>query len=104
MYKLDISPKAVQDITNISSYISVQLHNPTAANKLIEQIHHSINLITEMPYMYPLCTLPKPTKYNYRKAVVKNYIIVYSVREQPEKRVVISRIVYAKTNYPNFIN
>lgn len=103
MYELFFSPKSIYDISEIGKYISVHLHNPTAANKLVDKIYKSIELLKETPYMYQVHYFKQPTKYQYRKIIVKNYLIFYRVTEEPTKKVVISRIIYAKSNYENIL-
>ena len=43
-------------------------------------------------------------KYNYRKLIVKNYIVFYRIEEKPEKAVIISRVLYAGSNFENLLD
>ena len=47
-----------------------------------------------MPVYRPLQTL----KYEYRKLLIKNYIMFYRVDER-EKLITVTRVVYAKSDY-----
>ena len=83
MYDIRYLPLAKQDMVNIVSYISHELLNPQAA---------------EFPYIHPMYYPPKPLIYEYRKRVVKNYIVFYRVDED-KKEIVISRVIYQRRNY-----
>ena len=101
MYKLEYLPNAHQDLINLVNYITYQLKNPIAADKLAEELIESAEKLTKMPYIHPLYFPIRPLKYEYRKLFVKNYIMFYRVEEQPIQRVIIARIIYAKSNYEN---
>ncbi|WP_430016628.1 type II toxin-antitoxin system RelE/ParE family toxin [Paenibacillus naphthalenovorans] len=52
--------------------------------------------------MYPKCQDNRLEKEGYRKAVIKNYILVYKVDEGAEK-VVILRFFYGAQDYNKLI-
>ena len=53
-YALHIYPKAIQDIDGILDYIANQLHNPTAAIKLIDDFESALETVCTMPLCCPL--------------------------------------------------
>lgn len=106
MYNIIYLPKANKDLLEIVRYISLTLNNPTAANNFTEQVNKSIGLLSEMPYMCPVHKTVSSNnhKYQYRKLIVKNYIVFYRIEEEPEKTVTISRVLYAGRDFRNTLN
>ena len=102
MYKLIFAPEFVKDLENTFDYISAILKVPNAAKKLMKKIDDSIIKLKEMPYMYPLCSEPLDAL-GYRKIVIENYILIYSVDEKSET-VNLRRSFYGKRKYINFFS
>jgi len=98
MYKLKYQAIARQDMVEIVTYISHDLQNPTAANKLAEEMVLTAEKLTEFPYVKATYTSPKPLKREYRKLNVKNYIMFYWVNEEI-KTVSIARVTYVRRDY-----
>lgn len=86
MYKLIFAPEFVKDLENTFDYISAILKVPNAAKK----------------FMYPLCSEPLDAL-GYRKIVIENYILIYSVDEKSET-VNLLRSFYGKRKYINFFS
>ncbi len=103
VYKLEYLPVALQDMAEIAQYISHDLNNPYAANNLSNEIIQRANLLTENPYANPSYIPIKPLKHEYRKLLIKNYLILYWVNEYT-KAVTIARVIYAKRNYERLLD
>ena len=106
-YKIEYLPSALRDLTEIADYIGVKLNNPEAADRLSENIVSMIDNLAEMlyryPIYYPLAAFPvNPLKLEYRKLVVKNYLVFYWVNEDKE-RVTIARVIYGGRNIDNML-
>ena len=106
-YKIEYLSSALRDLTEIADYIGVKLSNPEAADRLSESIVSTIDKLAEMPYRYPiyypLAAFPvKPLKMEYRKMVVKNYLVFYWVNEE-KQRVTIARVIYGGRNIDNIL-
>lgn len=95
MYKLEYLPAARQDMVDIMRYISRELCNPTAAERLAMELIHAGDSILGFPYANPAYTPIRPLKHEYRKRLVQNYIMFYWVDED-KKLVTIARVIYAK--------
>ena len=57
MAKIKLSPLAISDLQEIKSYISDDLSNPIAANRVINQIiddTHYLKLHPKWVYLFPL--------------------------------------------------
>lgn len=102
MYKVEYLPSALKDMSEIISYITKELDNRTAAGKLSEKFIETAGRIGDFPYSNPVYIPIKPLKNEYRKVVVENYLMFYSVNEE-EKTVTVSRVIYGKRNYDKTI-
>ena len=102
MYQLDFLPIARQDMTDIVRYISHELFNPTAAERLADEMIDAAERLTDFPYINAIHQSIKPLKKEYRKLFVKNYIMFYRIDEK-EKRVTIARVIYARRDYEKLL-
>ncbi|MCR5653273.1 MAG: type II toxin-antitoxin system RelE/ParE family toxin [Ruminococcus sp.] len=97
MYRVEYLLSAKQDLSEIALYIRDELCNPTAAINLVEEIIKVSERHANYPYSNPVYIPIKPLKNEYRKILVKNYMLFYTV-DETQKIVTISRIIYAKRN------
>lgn len=98
MYKLEYLPAARKDMLEIVQYISRELQNPDAADRLAVELVDAAKRVLTFPYATPACQLIRPLKHEYRKILVQNYLMFYWVDE--EKRLVtVARMIYAKRDY-----
>ena len=97
MYKLEFLPVAKNDMVEIVKYISDELKNPIAASKLAEELISSAENICTFPYSNNVYTPIQPLGLEYRRIIVKNYMMFYTVNEKT-KTVTIMRVIYAKRN------
>ena len=102
MYQLDYLPIAMQDMAEIAKYISHEIRNPQAAEKLAREMIEAADRLTEYPYANAMHTAVRPLKREYRKLTVRNYIMFYWVEEK-EKRIRIARVIYAGRNYEGLL-
>ena len=103
MYKLEFLPVAKNDMLEIVKYISDDLKNPQAASRLADEFVTAAENACQFPYANNVYTPIKPLKLEYRRIVVKNYLMFYTVDEQT-KTVTIMRVVYGKRDLSNQIN
>ena len=96
-YKLLYLEQAKDDLKEIAQYISEELQNVFAAERLIVKIIDSAENITSFPYSNSVYVPVKPLKQEYRKVFVDNFTIFYYVTEDC-KLVTVSRIVYSRRN------
>ena len=95
MYSLEYLKVARQDMVEVAKYISKELHDPTAALRLADEMVNSAEELTKFPYSNPVHFTAKPLKREYRKLMVKNYIMFYWIDEL-EMRVIIARVMYSR--------
>ena len=103
MYQLEYLPIAMQDMVEISRYISYELLNPTAASKLADEMIKVAEDIVAFPYSRPVHITPKSLKQEYRRLAVKNYVMFYWV-DETEKKIVIARVIYARRDFDKLLH
>lgn len=94
MYKLEFLPVAKEDMLEIIKYISGELKNKQAAENLAEEFIAAESL-RQFPYSHQVYSPLKPLKTEYRKIIIKNYLMFYTVDEK-EKTVTVMRVIYAR--------
>ena len=102
MYKLVVTELAHQDLDSIISYIAIQLMNPTAASDFLYEVDKCYGYLKSNPVMYSKCNDSRLEKEGYRKAVIKNYILVYKVDES-NKTVIVLRFFYGAREYTKLL-
>lgn len=102
MYRLEFLPIAMQDMTEIMGYISQDLSNPTAAERLANEMIEAAERLTDFPYINSVHLTVRPLKHEYRKQIVKSYIMLYWIDEQ-KKLVTISRVIYGRRDYEKLL-
>ena len=102
MYSVEYMPLAVQYMVEIVVYITRELNNPGAAERIAERLAEAGESLRDFPYAQPAYTPLRPLKHEYRKLLVENYMMLYWVTEA-EKRVTVARVVYARRNYAKLL-
>jgi len=92
----------MNDMVEIVRYISHQLCNPSAAENLANEMIAATEGLAQFPYAMPIHRTAKPLKNEYRKLIVRNYIIFYWV-DEATKTVVIARVLYAKRDHEQLL-
>lgn len=95
MYRIEYSERAIIDLNDIYNYIYYDLVNPIVAIRFRKQIPKSISNLQIFPYMGK-----KISNSNLRYIYFKNYLVIYSVKNQ---NVEIQRIFYKRQNFKNVI-
>lgn len=98
MYELEFLPVARRDIYEIVRYVAQKLQNPTAAQKLAEDLVSAAESLTAFPYANPVFVPLRPLEREYRRLIVRNYLMFYWVEERA-RRVVVARVIYAARDY-----
>ena len=98
MYKLEYLPAARKDMLEIVRYISKELQNPDAAERLAEKFIDAAEGVLKFPYATPAYHSIRPLGREYRKIPVQNYLMFYWINEE-EKIVTIARVIYAKREH-----
>ena len=102
MYKVEVTHHAEQDLDHIIAYISEKLAAPAAASDFIDAVYECYDYLENDPFLYEQCRDAKLKNEGYRRAVIKNYVLVYKVNEE-EKIVTAHRFFYGRQDYVNLI-
>lgn len=98
MYKVEYLPAARKDMLEIVRYISGELKNPDAADRLAVELVDAAESVLTFPYATPVYQPIRPLKHEYRKILAHNYLMFYWVDEE-KKLVTVARVVHAKRDY-----
>jgi toxin ParE1/3/4 len=102
MYKLIITELAHQDLDKIVLYIAVELVSPIAAGNFLDEVDKCYCYLKSNPRMNGKCQNKRLEKEGYRRALIKNYLLVYKIDEE-SKTVSILRFFYGAQDYINLI-
>lgn len=100
MYELKYLPIALKDLEDIAEYITHTFKTPDSAINFLNSIEKSILQIQQFPYSNRIYQPIRILENEYRLLPVKNYVVLYIVKE---KQVEIHRIIYAKRDITNII-
>ena len=100
MYDLRITELADADLDAIIKYISLELANPQATKSFLDKLEAAYQFLSENPRMYPFCEDRRLASKEYRKVLLKNYVLIYRIAEA-EKRVYLLRFFYGAQDYIN---
>ena len=96
MYELQYLPLFYDDLLATVKYLSEVLHNPKAANKLIDDVENAI--LDRLPNAEAFETFHslKERRYPYYRIYVNNYIVYYVVIEH--RIMEVRRLLYVGRN------
>lgn len=97
-YEIEFTEDARFEIREIYEYIYNNLENLDSAKKLMKKLKDSIFDLTESPKIYAKIEKRDKTKREFRRMIVNNYIILYTIDEE-RKKLYISHMYYKKRNY-----
>ena len=99
-YEIIISENCLEEIEEIFSYIEKDLKAEQAASRLREKIIENIRDLKNSPKIYAKIDRTDRAGRDYRRIVVNNYTIIYTIIEE-NKTILISHIYYGRRNYLN---
>ncbi len=101
-YEIILTNTAKEELEEIYDYISNNLNEKLAANRLMEKIEQNFLRLENNPYScMKVCV--KPHNEIYRRLVVDNYIALYDVEEK-YKQIIVYRVLNGRMNYLNIID
>ena len=101
-YKLQVMPRAADDLTSIYDYISRELSAPAAAHNLMGGIEAAFLRLQKYPESSPVCQDDVLQRKGYRKLHVNHYIALYTV-DHTAKTVTVMRVIHGRQNYARFV-
>lgn len=97
-YSIKLADQFLEEFEEICEYISNKLKNIDASNRLREKVIDNVLLLENSPKMYTKIEKTDRTERQYRRMVVNNYVILYTIDEL-EKIVYVVHIYYSRRNY-----
>lgn len=97
-YRVKLTDQFLDEFEEICDYISNKLKNIDASNRLREKVIYNILLLENSPRMCTEIEKADRIERQYRRLVVNNYVILYTIDEE-EKIVYIAHIYYGGRNY-----
>lgn len=97
-YSIKLADQFLEEFEKICDYISNKLKNIDASNRLREKVIDNVLLLENSPQMYTKIEKTDRTERQYRRMVVNNYVILYTIDEL-EKIVYVVHIYYSRRNY-----
>jgi plasmid stabilization system protein ParE len=97
-YRIHITVKAEQDITEAADYIEFHLLNPQASDDLLDAVDNEISGLSSMPQKHQLVDDPVLSLMGIRFILVHNYIAFYIIDES-DRTVHIVRFLYQGRNW-----
>ena len=101
-YKILETERAQQDLSDIVDYIASSLGNSSAAASLLDEVEACYDKLEQLPLMFEVCHDPHLKSLGYRKAGIKNYIMIYKVSEATET-VFIMRFFHGRQDYEKLL-
>ena len=100
VYKLSFLPLFENDLNEIVDYITFELKNPEAANRLVDAVEAALMKRLDNPIAFAPYQSMKERAHRYYRINVHNYCIFYVVIEDVME---VRRIIYKKRNIDNII-
>ena len=97
-YEIVISENCLDEIEEICNYIEKDLKAKQAAIRLRRKIVETIYELKTSSKIYAKIDKTDRKGRDYRRIVIKNYIIIYTIIEEDNK-ILISHIYYSGRNY-----
>lgn len=101
-YGILFTPLAKEDLDEIDLYISSNLQNPNAAERLLNRIEESVSKLSKFPYIAPNASDAYLSSKGYRKLVIENYLVFYLV-DEIHGNVIIMHVIYAAREYQDLL-
>lgn len=101
-YRVTITEKAINDIIEISNYITNIFLDNEATDRLVHKMKVAIQSLTNMPKWNALLKDEELKIKGIRMSIVENYIIFYICSDR-DMEVSIIRVLYSKRDWQNLI-
>ena len=102
IYEVFTAHAADRDILKAADYIEFVLHNPEAADALLDEVDAKIGSLSEFPERNAVVDDPVLKAWGIRFVQVKNYLAFYTV-SQSEGRVYVVRFLYGKRDWVSIL-
>ena len=98
LYKIVITPTAYKEMNKIYDYITDNLYAENAAKRLMRKVEEEVEKLKTMPKIHTKIEKVDGLKRTYRRIIVRNYVLLYTIDEK-NKTVFVSHMYYGRKNY-----
>ncbi len=102
-YNLFITKAAQEDMDDIYNYLVHELNSPLAAGKLVSKLLDRMKQLVEFPFSGEVQPNLQMLNFIYRRLIVENYVIFYTLDEQSQTATV-ARIIYGARRYLSILD
>jgi toxin ParE1/3/4 len=99
-FELQYSPLFYEDLDKITDYILLELDNPSAALKLINNVETAIKKRLLSPTQASVYKTLTEREHQYRRIIVGNYLVFYVVID---KAMIVRRMLYGRRELDKII-
>ena len=100
-YRLSYLPLLQKDLTDVVHYIAVELNNPSAASRLVDEIEKAIFQRLLNPLSFQAVPSNRVRKHPYYRIRVKNFSIYYVVIGHTME---VRRLLYRRRNIDSLLH
>lgn len=97
-YNVNLTEEFLNEIEEICNYISTNLKAIDASKRLREKVIYNILLLEKTPKMFAEIDKVGKEKRVYRRIIVNNYVVLYTIDEE-NKNIYVAHIYYGGRNY-----
>ena len=97
-YDIRITRVAEEDLNSAAEYIEFVLHDPKAADDLLDEAEKKICELSTFPEKFALVDDPVLKAWGIRLTLVKNYLVFYVISED-DHTIYIVRFLYGKRDW-----
>lgn len=101
-YNIYVSDSYHKDLMQIVYYINHSLSTPFAAANFLEIIENTLYDLSLMPHRYVLVSDPYLRNKDFRKCIIKKYILFFTI-DEASKSIYVHRILYSRQNWMNIL-
>lgn len=99
-FTAEFTDECIEEMAEIYDYITNKLKENNAAKRLMKEVTNKILNLAKAPELYMRIGKSDRLRREYRRIVIKNYIVLYIV-DFEKRKVYISHMIYGKRNYLN---
>lgn len=101
-YEVYFTEECIREIRKIYAYIKENLYAEKSADRIMNKVEEFTSNLVYAPRIYAEIDKYKGTKKIYRRIVIYNYVLLYTIDEE-KKKVYISHMYYGGSDYINKI-
>lgn len=96
VYQINYEEDSIEEIAEVYNYISKKA--PMSAYRLRENIIEYVMKLSDSPRLFAKIDKVDRLKREYRRIIIKNYVILYTI-DEVNKTIYISHMYYKRKNY-----